>query len=148
MIVGLINLFAILFLILDLYLYSQLNVGSSILFPIANGLLIVVLIIFLMMNLYLYPMMVTYDLTIKNLYKNAFLFSFARFLPNLAVLILCALFIVVPILLVQLTGSILALVIMYVFYLVLGFTLPGLIMSFLINPAIDKYLQPAPKEAE
>ncbi len=147
-IVSLINLFGIVFLLFDLYLYTQLNVASSVIFPIANGLLIVVLIIFLMMNLYIYPMMVTYDLKIKNLYKNAFLFAFAKFLPNLAILIICLILIVGPSLLIQLTGNVLVLAIMYVFYLILGFTLPGLIINFFINPVIDKYLQPAPKDAE
>ncbi len=147
-IVSLINLFGIVFLLFDLYLYSQLNVSSNVIFPIANGLLIVVLIIFLMMNLYIYPMMVTYDLKIKNLYKNAFLFAFAKFLPNLAILAICLILIVGPSLLIQLTGNVLVLAIMYVFYLILGFTLPGLIINFFINPVIDKYLQPAPKDAE
>ncbi|MCX7772778.1 MAG: DUF624 domain-containing protein [Clostridia bacterium] len=138
-----INLFIIVFLIIDLYLYSSLKVGSSILFPIANGLSIVVFAIFLMMCLYLYPMMVSYSLRLKDLYKNAFLFAFAKFIPNLLVLILCGLLIIGPLLIVQLTATILSLLIVYVYYLLLGFTLPGLVINFFINPTIDKYLRPA-----
>lgn len=143
-----INLFAIIFLILDFYLYSQINDNANFLFSIANGLLIVVFLIFLMMNMYIYPMMVTYSLKLKNIYKNAFLFAFAKFLPNLGILLICALLIIVPILLVQLTGSVITLTILYTFYVILGFALPGLIVNFYINPVIDKYLQPQPAESQ
>lgn len=139
--IGLINLFAIVFLMIDFYLYSRF-IGNSTFISIANGILIVVLIVFLMMNLYLYPMMVTYKLKLKDLYKNALLFSFAKFLPNLAVLILCFFLIMAPILLVNMTGSVLVLTLTYVFYIILGFSLPGYISSFFINPVIDKYINP------
>lgn len=144
LLVSIINLFAIFFLIYDLYLYSQLNLGSSILFSIANGLLIVVFLLFLMMSLYLYPMMVTYRLKTKHLYKNAFLFAFAKFLPNLGVLLINFALVLGPVVIGILTGSPIAIAIAYVFYFALGFALPGYIVNFFINPVIDKYLQPAP----
>lgn len=141
-IVGLINLFVVLFLIVDLYLYGKLTNGEGFLMPIANGLMIVIFILFLMMSMYLYPMMVGYSLKIKDLYKNALLFAFARFLPNLGVLLLCALITLGPIIITWLTASIVPLAIAYVIYLCFGFTLPGLIINSVINPTIDKFLQP------
>lgn len=140
-IVSLINLFILAFLLLDIFLYSRITLNAGPILPIANGLLIVVFILFLMLSMYLYPMMVTYSLKIKDLYKNAILFAFARFIPNLAVLVICFLLIIGPILLVQLTANILVLTFVYTFYLVLGFSLPGLIINFFVNPTIDKYLK-------
>jgi uncharacterized membrane protein YesL len=142
LIISLINLFAVVFLIVDLYLYGRLTNGEGILMPIANGLMIVIFVLFLMMSMYIYPMMVGYSLKLKDLYKNALLFAFARFLPNLGVLLLCFLLIMGPIIITWLTASIVPLAISYVIYLCFGYSLPSLIINFVINPTIDKFLKP------
>jgi len=136
---SLINLFVLLFLLLDLYLYPKVSDGNA-LFSVANGLMIIVFILFLMASLYIYPMMVTYRLRLRDIYKNAVLFALARFVPNLAVLILCFLVIIGPTLIFSATSSGIVLGLIYIYYLSLGFTLPGLIINFMINPAMDKYL--------
>lgn len=147
LIVSVINLAAFIFLLLDFYLYGQLTRnGSSLLLAAANGILFLILILFIMMCMYIYPMMVTYELKIRHLYKNAFLFSIGRFLPNIAVLLICALLLIAPSLIVVFTGSVTVLAVIYIYYLLLGFTLPGLVINFFINPVIDKYLKPAPSE--
>jgi len=145
--VCLINLAAVAVLFIDFYLYDQLTgSGGGFLFQLANGLLIVVFLLFLMMSMYIYPMMVTYELKLKDLYKNAFLFSMGRFLPNLLVLLICFILVMAPMLIVILTGNGTVLFVVYIYYLLLGFTLPGLAMNFFINPVIDKYLRPAPAQ--
>lgn len=136
---SLINLFILLFLIMDLYLYPQVSGGNA-LFSVANGLMIMVFILFLMASLYIYPMMVTYRLRLRDIYKNAVLFALARFVPNLAVLMLCFLLVIGPSLVFSATSSSIVLALIYVYYLALGFTLPGLVINFMINPAMDKYL--------
>lgn len=141
--VSLINLVIMASLILDIYLYSQISRSSSPVMSVASVLVIMIFIIFLMMNLYIYPMMVSYELKIKNLYKNAFLFAIAKFLPNLGVVLITILLIIWPVFLVQLTSSYLALMVMYLYYILLGFTLPGYVINFVINPVIDKYMKPA-----
>ncbi|NLE25740.1 MAG: DUF624 domain-containing protein [Clostridiaceae bacterium] len=147
LIVSLINLAAFIFILLDFNLYGQISKNnSSLLFAAANGILILILILFIMMGMYIYPMMVTYELKIKDLYKNAFLFSIGRFLPNIAVLLICVLLIMAPLLIVVFTGSAVALAVVYIYYILLGFTLPGLVINFFINPIIDKYLKPAPSQ--
>ena len=138
-IVSLINLFILVFLVFDLYLYPKVSDGGA-LFSIANGLIIMVFVLFVMASLYIYPMMVTYELRIRDLYKNAILFALARFVPNLVILALCFLVIIGPTLIFLLTANGIVLMVTYVFYLFLGFTLPGLIINFLINPVMDKYL--------
>ena len=145
--VSLINLVAIVLLIIDFYLYGQMtDKGSNFMLSAANGLLIVVFLLFVMMSMYIYPMMVSYELNLKNLYKNAFLFSIGRFLPNLGVLIICFLLVIGPMAVVMFSGNAIVLVIVYIYYLILGFSLPGLVLNFFINPAIDKYLRPAPAQ--
>jgi uncharacterized membrane protein YesL len=145
--VSLINLVAIVLLIIDFYLYGQMtDNGSNFMLSAANGLLIAVFLLFVMMSMYIYPMMVSYELNLKNLYKNAFLFSIGRFLPNLGVLIICFLLVIGPMAVVMFSGNAIVLVIVYIYYLILGFSLPGLVLNFFINPAIDKYLRPAPAQ--
>ncbi len=144
LIVSLINLAVFIFILLDFYLYSQINKdGSIMLLAVANGMLFLIMLLFIMMGMYIYPMMVTYELKIKYLYKNAFLFSIGRFLPNLAVLFICVLLVLAPLLIVAFSGSVMVLAIIYVYYILLGFTLPGLVINFFINPVIDKHLKPA-----
>ncbi len=144
-IVCLINLAGVVLVIIDFFLYKQLSrTGTSFIIAVANGLLIVFSLIFMMIGMYIYPMMVTYELNLKNLYKNAFLFSMGRFLPNLGVLLICFILIIGPMAVVMFTGNALALLIVYIYYLILGFTLPGLVINFYINPIIDKYLKPDP----
>ncbi len=137
--VSFINLFLLLFLILDLYLYPRVSDGGA-LFSIANGLIIVMFILFLMASLYIYPMMVTYELRIRDLYKNAVLFALARFVPNLAILFLCLLVIIGPTIILFLTSNGIVLLFTYLLYACFGFTLPGLIINFLVNPVMDKHL--------
>ncbi len=142
-VVSLINLAVFIFILMDFYLYSQLSKGgSSILLVAANGILFLILVLFIMMGMYIYPMMVTYELKIKYLYKNAFLFSIGRFLPNLVVIFICILLIMAPMFIVIFSGSVLALAIIYIYYILLGFTIPGLVINFFINPIIDRYLKP------
>lgn len=138
-IASLINLFVLLFLILDLYLYPRVA-NNNALFSVANGLMIMVFILFLMASLYIYPMMVTYRLKLRDIYKNAVLFALARFVPNLATLILCFLVIIGPTLIFSATSSGIILGLIYIYYLSLGFALPGLIINFMVNPAMDKYM--------
>jgi len=145
--VCLINLAITAVMFVDFYLYDQLTAGgANFMFQLANGLLIIAFILFLMMNMYIYPMMVTYELKLRDLYKNAFLFSMGKFLPNLLVLLICFILVMAPMLVVILTGNGTVLFIVYIYYLLLGFALPGLVLNFFINPVIDRYLRPAPAQ--
>jgi uncharacterized membrane protein YesL len=143
LLVSLINLIAITFLLYDIYLYTQLNAQANPLLSIANGLLVVVFALFLMMNLYLYPMMVSYQLKTKHLYKNALLFAFGKFIPNLGILLLCGVIILGPMIIGLVAGAPIIIGLGLVLYVTLGFSLTSYIINFFINPIIDKYLKPA-----
>lgn len=145
LIVGTINVLLFIFALLDLYLYGQIAQGNLFL-RIANGLLIGVFVIYLMMCLYIWPMMVTYRLTIRQLYKNAFLFAVGRFFPNLLVFILAIVASYGPFLLAALSNNVIAIGAAYLYQVLLGLTLPGLIIHFFVNPMMDKHMQPEEKE--
>jgi len=62
---------------------------SNTLMAFASGIVILAFIVFLMMHLYIYPIMVTFKLKLRQIYKNAFLFSLIKFIPNFLILLLC-----------------------------------------------------------
>jgi len=105
--------------------------SSNILFAIASGIVILAFIIFLMMHLYIYPMLVTFKLTIKQLYKNAFLFAIVKFLPNLLILLLCLVLVFV---------SFINYLIGFVLMIFFTFSLIGLITNFYVYPYLKKYM--------
>ncbi len=86
-------------------------------------------ILYLMMHYYIYVMMVTFDLNIKNIFKNAFIFTIAKLPLNIF-----------------LTAIILATVALSIYYisvgiicaLVITFSLIGFIIVFSVYPTIEK----------
>lgn len=107
----------------------------------ASAFVFLSIVIFCIMHLYLYPMLVTVKLSIKNLYKNAFIFSILKLLPNI-------LFFVLNILIAYATFY--NPIIGVILYLLIIPSFIGLMNNFFVNPTIKKYvvdpLQPADGE--
>jgi uncharacterized membrane protein YesL len=93
MIVSVINTIITILVMVDIYIYMNIET-DTILLTIASSLIIVAFLIFMMMSMYIYPMMVTFNLSIKQLYKNALLFAIMKFIPNLLILIVCFLVVI------------------------------------------------------
>ena len=89
----------------------------------------------------LYPMMVGYELSFKNLMKNAFLMSAAR-LPNMLLARLITLIPVAVLVFGIYTGNGIAILIVSLYYLLFGFALSRLIYASFANGVFDKYLNP------
>ena len=141
--VSFINLLVFILAMLDIYMYPRMVAQMGVLLLVANYLLIVAFVVFLMMTMYIYPMMVRYDLTLKNLYRNAFLLAVGRFFPNLLVLVLVIALAYGPFLLASLLNNAIVFFVVYLYHMLLGLTLPGLVISHLLNPAMDKLMMPA-----
>lgn len=141
-----INLFVFILAMLDIYMYPRMVAQMGVLLLVANYLLIVAFIVFLMMTMYIYPMMVRYELTLKNLYRNAFLLAVGRFFPNLLVLLITVVLAYGPFLLATALNNTIVFFVVYVYHLLLGLTLPGLVISYLVNPMMDKLMMPGEEE--
>ena len=61
------------------------------------------------------------------------LFSIAKFVPNLGILLLCLVLILAPIIITKLTGNIIFMFVVYMYYFALGFSCRGFIINFCIN---------------
>ncbi len=79
---GLIDFLAIAVLIFDWYYFNTLA-GASFALSLMYFVTIALIIIYASMRFYIYPMMITFDLPIKKLIKNAFIFSMLGIKRNL-----------------------------------------------------------------
>lgn len=114
---------------------------EGILSTAASAFVFLSIVIYCIMHLYLYPMLVTVKLSIKNLYKNAFIFSILKLLPNI-------LFLILNILIAYATFY--NPVIGVILYLLIIPSVIGLMNNFFVNPIIKRYvvdpLQPTAEE--
>lgn len=135
MIVGLINCVVTVLTLVDIYIYFNLK-NTNMLLSAASALIIMAFLMFIMMSMYIYPMMVTFKLTVRQLYKNAFLFAIMKFLPNLLIIIVCLAIIIVPFYFYPAIG--------YILMFFITFGLISFITNFYVYPKLDKYMiQPA-----
>jgi len=89
----------------------------------------------------IYPMMIGYELKLKDIYKNAFLMACAR-LPQLVFARLVT-FIPVLLLLISLyIGNSIMLLIMSAYYLLFGFAFSRLVYASIANGVFDRYINP------
>lgn len=134
-IISTINFFATFLILFSIRAYLLISNGN--LFVVAgSAIMLILFIIFAMMNMYIYPIMITFELPIKQLYKNALIFATIKFLPNLGILLLNILIILLSFGLIipfnQFIGIIL--------YLFLTISLTGFITNFYVYPKLKKYM--------
>lgn len=117
--------------------------AQSLLYVVPQMLVMVVVVLWWMMNMLVYTMMVTYDMKFSQLIRNSAIMVIAR-LPW--ALLVFAGSIAVPLVLLFFVpyGSAIVLVL----YLVLGFSLSGLVFASFANSCFDKYLNPRIEGAE
>lgn len=111
--------------------YSRTAVQLGAMAEACRVILIILGVVFAMMQIYIYPMMVTLDLTVKQLYGNALRFAAAKFLPNIAILAVTAGFYVLIF-----TNVFAGTALM----LLTGYSLTGFLSVFYAYGAIDKYI--------
>ncbi len=140
---SIINALAGFLIMLDFSVYMALTSANSEIgkmFPewmLTASLVVLIFLsaLFLIMCMYIYPMIVTFRLTLKQLYKNAMLFAFIRWLPNLGILLLDAALVFVPLFFV---GKTWGLYVVLLIYMTIGITFVGFINMSFTYPTIKK----------
>lgn len=130
LIISLIDLFVFVIVLFDIRAYFILSNGS-LLMTVASGFLIIAFLLYMMMHMYIYPMLVTFKLSVKQIYKNAFLFAMIRFLPNLGIILVVA-----AILLASFWSPIIG----FILLPLITFSLTGFITNFYVYPQIKKHM--------
>lgn len=131
LVISLIDFLVVLFMLVDIYICLNLGINSFVVNLIVY-VLIFVLILFLMMHIYIYPMLVTFSLSVKHIYKNALIFAIIKFLPNLGILLLCFILSALPFLLYLPAGLIL--------FPLITLSTVGFITNFYAYPTLEKYM--------
>jgi len=74
-----------------IYFYKTMAVpGSSFIWVVGLAFILIIFVVFILMNLFIYPMIVTFNVTLKQLYKNAFFLAMTSFFKGLLVLVIDA----------------------------------------------------------
>ncbi len=130
LIISVIDFIVVVIVGIDINLYMNINKGSF-LMTVAGSLVFLAFTIYVMMHMYIYPMLVTFKLNVRQLYKNAFLFAIMRFIPNLLILLLC---------IVVLGASFYNAYLGFILFPLLTMSLIGLITNFYVYPTMKKYM--------
>ena len=102
------------------------------------------LMVFACMNIYIYPLMVTFELSLKQLYKNSLIFAVIKFIPNMGILLLNAIIVFLSFGLVIPFFPLIG----FIPYLLLIFSLTGFITNFYAYPKLKKYILSQLEEEE
>lgn len=94
------------------------------------------MVLLAMMSLFFYPLMVTYELKLRHLIKNAFLLSLARLPFTLLMTLLTALPVIATLVFPQIMGFVI------LFYVLFGFSFFGLMHCVYANGTFDRYINP------
>ena len=119
--------------ILILDLLSVGNVPNKILMTLSLAAILFSLTVYIFMRYYVYNMMVTFHLTLWQLLKNAFIFCWTGFFRNLFLTAILAL-------ITYFLGFYLNITLLIFVLFFLYFTFCGLLINFMINPMIKKYM--------
>lgn len=92
-----------------------------------------------MMSMYLYPMIVTFHITMKQLYRNAFMLVMVKWLPTLLIFLLDAALIAVPLIFLP-TYQYMVFVLVLLCYAAFIPGVIGLINNFFVYPILKKYM--------
>lgn len=131
LLISLIDFFVLLFIFFDIYIYIKAG-SNSLLLSISIYSIILFLIIFMMMHFYIYPILVTFDLSLKHIYKNAFIFAMIKFLPNMGILVLCLALSLLPFIFMPVIATVL--------FPFITLSTIGFITNFYVYPSIEKYM--------
>lgn len=130
LIISVIELVVIVVGFVNFRFYSQMGATNAFL-GYLKYVIIAMGIIFMMMRFYIYPMLVTFNLSIKQVLKNAFIFAIIKLPQNFLMLIVCA-----------------AVMLGFYYYLLIGILLTpfivlsvlGLMINFFVYPTMQKYM--------
>jgi len=139
LIVSTINFFVTFLTLISIRAYwILLDAGQIAGLPGTIGLavMIVMLLVFASMNLYIYPIMVTFDLTLKQLYINSLIFAVIKFIPNVGILLLSAFLVLLSFGLIIPFNPLIGLIP----YILITTSLIGFLTNFYAYPKLKKYM--------
>lgn len=135
-----IDLAAFVLLTVALLFYSELSGALSYM----AYLIVFIMLIYTIMHFYIYPCMVTFKLSVKNIFRNSLIFTFSEGPRNiLLVLVLAVLHIGIPYVILAAGASLLAVGIFVLVEVCLLVAVSGFIVNFAVYPSIERCIREA-----
>ena len=141
LVASLISLVVTIIFTVNIAFYSSGEVfGGGILSTFFQTIMIILFVIWCIMQMYLYPMMITFELSLKQLYKNCLLFTIMRLPLNVLILLLSViLLLIIPVVL-MLIGYGITVLLALIWYLFLAFGVTLLLTNMFVYRGLDKYM--------
>ena len=128
------------FLMYVAFITYRYNIAGTLGFAL-SWIIVMISILFIWMQYYMNLMIVTFDLALKQIYKNAFIFAIAKLPVNLLITIICTALIILCMWYVPTVINVLLLAVIYL-------SLLGFITIYGIYPSVDKIMISAAEESE
>lgn len=147
MAVYLINLAMLVICYVALMFYSQASGAIGYL----KYVMYMIIVIFAMMNMYIYPMMITFKLKLKDIYRNALLFAVGKLPSNLLILFLVIfIHIGLPVIAVLYLGQyfLISLIVLGLLEIILTQSFTAFMVNFNVYPKMKKYMLDVMPDAE
>ncbi len=122
-------------------IFSYVKVGGVL--SLMRYLVYVAAILYSMMHLYIYPMMITFDLSLKELYSNSMIFALSKLPTNfLILLVLAGIHVIFPVYIVRIGMANLAILLplFLIFELLILYALSEFVKNFFVYPKLKKYM--------
>ena len=150
--IGLINLAATVIIAYDLYFF-YMNSASGIGGYIMLAIMLTILIIFTFMKYYINYMMITFKLSIKQLYKNSLIFAFTGIKRNLLISLVLGLCYAFAIFLFLFVNPAISIIVIIFLYMLIFPAFRSLLIQYAVFPLIkkhmiDPYYQEHPEEGK
>lgn len=137
----LISIGVTLLFVVNFSFYSQSTfIANELLRTALQTFIVILFLLWCIMQMYLYPMMVTFNLGLKQLYRNSLLFSVLRLPLNLLILVLSILIVFVIPAVLLLLGYGITILLAVLWYLAFAFAFNLLLTNFFVYRGLDKYM--------
>ena len=100
--------------------------------PMLTAVIVVIAIVYTWMHYYIYVMMVTFDLRLKDIMRNALIFALGKLPLNVLITLICGAIVIASVIFNTVIGIILSAII--------TLSLIGYIIVFSVYPTIENYL--------
>jgi len=138
---SIISLLVTVVFVVNLYFYRQSDfVSNDMIRSILLTVIVLMFAIWCIMQMYLYPMMVTFKLTLKQMYKNSFFFAILKLPMNILILFLSLILMLIGPALLLFTNVGVAFIVAVFWYLLLAFAINILMITFYAYRGLDKYM--------
>ncbi|WP_026485827.1 YesL family protein [Caldanaerobius polysaccharolyticus] len=124
--VSLINAAVGLVLYVNFKFYSSVPLAT--IGVVARYLVLMIAFVFVLMNVYIFPLLVTYELRIRDVYKNAFIFTVIKLPHNIGIVLLC------------IAIAIVSMLLAYLPFFLISLSLMGLLVNVYCRSVFYQYI--------